>query len=190
MQLTLLISLTHRRWNVPLLAQFHEHPQVKFVTLAKALGCSRSALSASLQALADLGLIRRNQGHGHPMRPEYLLEPDAVDLATTCADVHQTLNAWRHRELGYRKWTLPLVLATGHDERRFADLRHLLSPITARALALSLKDLERERWLCRRVHNRYPPEPRYALGQPGKTIYRLVNRMVAAGLGRAQPKLA
>ncbi|MEM1088736.1 MAG: winged helix-turn-helix transcriptional regulator [Pseudomonadota bacterium] len=181
MQLSLLINLTHRRWNLPLLAQFHKRPAVKFVTLANALGCSRSALSVSLQSLRDLGLVQRNEGHGHPMRPEYLLAPSAMDLAKTCAEIHQTLQAWEHRELGYRKWTLPLVLATGPEERRFADLRQLLSPITARALALSLKDLEREQWLSRTVQNDYPPEPRYALGRPGRTLYRLVRGGTIAG---------
>ena len=121
-----------------------------------------------------MGLVRRNTGYGHPLRPEYLLEPRAATLASICGAVHGKVEAWQAQDLAYRKWSLPLVLATGLAERRFADFRQQLAPITARALAIGLKDLEQHRWLSRSVGDQYPPETRYALGQPGRILHRIV----------------
>ena len=37
------------------------------------LGLSRSMLTASLTQLIEAGWLQRNPGHGHPLRPEYVL---------------------------------------------------------------------------------------------------------------------
>ena len=47
--------------------------KAKFVVLQKRLGISRSSLQRTLRALIDAGLVKKNPGYGHPMRPEYLL---------------------------------------------------------------------------------------------------------------------
>ena len=45
----------------------------RFAVMLARLGLSRSALAASLAQLQEAGWLRRNPGHGHPLRPEYVL---------------------------------------------------------------------------------------------------------------------
>jgi len=80
----------------------------KFITLAHALGVSRASLSATLNHLIALGLVRRNPGHGHPMRPEYLLTDAGAALARHCAALDRPVARNGGPDLAYRKWTLPL----------------------------------------------------------------------------------
>jgi DNA-binding HxlR family transcriptional regulator len=45
----------------------------RFVTLVNRLGASKDAVSATLAQLIDDGVVQRNPGYGHPLRPEYLV---------------------------------------------------------------------------------------------------------------------
>ena len=44
------------------------------------LGVGRESLRATLDALRELGLVQPTPGHGHPMRPEYLLTAAGRDF--------------------------------------------------------------------------------------------------------------
>jgi len=65
-----LIGLVHHRWNILVIADLHRLSGAKFVTLVNHLDVSRGSLSTSLANLIELGIVRKNTGHGHPMRPE------------------------------------------------------------------------------------------------------------------------
>ncbi len=152
-----------------MLAWFSAHHQGKFVTLANHLGCGRGALSSSLSHLIELGLLRRNTGLGHPLRPEYLMTDNAADLASACASLHQQVQAWNCQGLAYRKWSLPLVVAVDRCQR-FNDLKQSLMPITPRALALGLAQLEKCAWVARQVTHHYPPITQYSLRSRGRQL--------------------
>src|SRR5262245_29802381 len=68
-----LVALFHNRWSVPILAELHRQRGSRFVTLARTLGMSRESLRRTLAALIESGLVGRNPGYGHPLRPEYVL---------------------------------------------------------------------------------------------------------------------
>ncbi len=73
-----LVALFHNRWSVPILAELHRQRGSRFVTLARTLGMSRESLRRTLAALIESGLVGRNPGYGHPLRPEYVLSMPVV----------------------------------------------------------------------------------------------------------------
>ena len=66
-------KLVAGRWLVPLMAHVGAEEGARFAAMRARLGLSRSALAASLAQLQEAGWLRRNPGHGHPLRPEYIL---------------------------------------------------------------------------------------------------------------------
>ncbi len=167
-----LVHLVARRWSIPVLARLHAAGGgAKFVTLAQALRVSRASLSATLNHLIALGLVRRNPGHGHAMRPEYLLSGQGAALARHCAALDRTVACNGGPDLAYRKWTLPLVAAIGDDRVRFRDLRSTLAEATPRAITIGLKQMVEERWVDRSLIDDYPPAAGYHLLPRGERIW-------------------
>lgn len=154
-----LIALCHHRWSTPVLAELGQTRGTRFVVLANRLGVGRTSLRRTLDALVELGLVRRNPGYGHPLRPEYLLTPEGEEAAARCERLLAAVNG--KRDIVLRKWSLPVLLALGR-QARFSELRDALPGVTARALALALKDLERAGLVDRRVEETYPPTAVYA----------------------------
>ena len=178
--LSALVALVHRRWNIPILAELAERGGAKFVTLASALDISRASLTASLKALIELELVAKNPGHGHPMRPEYILTGRGRRSGEICLRLTKSLTNAADVELALRKWTLPVVAAIGDDLRRFSELRRLLPQATSRAVALALKPMSERNWIRRSVIDDYPPTAGYALKPKGRRILRLVRELLEA----------
>jgi DNA-binding HxlR family transcriptional regulator len=177
------IALFHRRWAVPVLVELERGRGAKFITLANRLGVGRDTLRATLEDLVSMGLVARNPGHGHPMRPEYLLTAAGSHLAPSSGRLLATVRRLDIEPLALRKWTLPVTLVIGHDEWRFSELRDELPGITPRALTLSLKDMGACRLIRRDVDDDYPPVPRYRLlrrAQPLLDTLEPMARIVAA----------
>jgi len=181
--LSSLIELVHHRWNIPVLAQLQKHAGSKFVTLVNTLNVSRGSLSASLAVLIDLGLVYRNTGHGHPMRPEYLLADAGKELGAHCAALYDIIQRRKAADLAYRKWTLPLVAAIGDEVLRFNELKLELTDATPRAITLGLKSLVQERWATRTLIDDYPPAAGYQLGSTGQKILPCVEGLLTARSG-------
>lgn len=173
--LSSLISLVHHRWNIPVLALLHKHSGCKCVTMVNSLRVSRASLSASLTDLIEMGLVYRNTGHGHPMRPEYLLTDEGKTIGAICADLNKAVQRRRAGDLAYRKWTLPLVAALGDDVLRFNELRTALADATPRAITLGLKSIVQERWATRTLIDDYPPAAGYQLRPTGQRILSCVD---------------
>jgi DNA-binding HxlR family transcriptional regulator len=149
-----LIALCHHRWSIPILAELHRDNGAKFVTLVQRLNISRDALSRTLEALIQLGLIKRNTGYGHPLRPEYILTApgnqigqDALELLNHLQQL-ETSNS-SSLNIALKKWTLPILHAIHHRINRFSSLRETLPSLSPRALTLTLQDLEQLTWLTR-----------------------------------------
>ena len=131
---------TAGRWIIPLLAAMAKEPGSRFGALVRRLQISRSVLSATLLILEEQGWMVRHHGHGHPLRPEYMLTPAGRRLARWSAGIVVE----RNRNLipdGLGRWSLPVLLALSFSPKRFSSLQRDLAPITPRALSLGLQQL-------------------------------------------------
>jgi DNA-binding HxlR family transcriptional regulator len=144
-----LIALCHHRWSLPILSELHRDNGAKFVTLVQRLEISRDALSRTLEALTQLGLVKRNTGYGHPLRPEYILTASGQQIGQPALELINHLNQLEASGTALKKWTLPILHAIHHGIDRFSSLRETLPSLGPRALALTLHDLERLAWLTR-----------------------------------------
>jgi DNA-binding HxlR family transcriptional regulator len=161
-----LVELSHHRWSMPVLAEIHRTRGSRFATLAGRLGIAGESLRRTLAHLLDGGLIERNPGYGHPLRPEYLLTRRGRLVAR---HVYPLVECLAGREgVALKKWSLP-VLAELDQPRRFSELRAAL-PASPRALTLALKDLQAARLVRRRVTDEYPPQVRYEATRAARPI--------------------
>jgi DNA-binding HxlR family transcriptional regulator len=144
-----LIALCHHRWSIPILAELHRDNGAKFVTLVERLRLSRDALSRTLDALTQLGLIKRSTGYGHPLRPEYILTPTGKQIGQNVLELLYQIQQLEASNVALKKWTLPILHAIHHGINRFSGLRETLPTISPRALTLTLQDLEQLAWLTR-----------------------------------------
>ncbi len=151
---TVPLRLVHHRWGIPILAELHRQGGARFAALRGHLGISRDALTSTLTYLIELGLVSRNAGHGHPLRPEYLPTTAGRSLAAPCDELHSELVGLGLEKVGLRKWSLPIVGAVHGAHDTFSSLRGVLEPITPRALSRSLTDLV-EAALLERDERRY-----------------------------------
>jgi DNA-binding HxlR family transcriptional regulator len=162
-----LASLFHHRWAAPVLAELERERGTRFVLLANRLGVPRETLSRTLTALIEGGLVTRNPGHGHPLRPDYLLTPAGAQVAPGCLSL---LDVLPDRNLSLKKWSVPVLAAVG-EGARFSDLIVEL-PASPRALALALKDLQTLGLVEREVVGGYPPTTRYRPTAAGRRVQR------------------
>jgi DNA-binding HxlR family transcriptional regulator len=144
-----LIALCHHRWSIPILAELHRDNGAKFVTLVQRLQLSRDALSRTLEALIQLGLVKRNTGYGHPLRPEYILTAPGKHIGQNALELLYQIQQLEATNTTLKKWTLPILHAIYHGINRFSSLRETLPNISPRALTLTLQDLEQLTWLTR-----------------------------------------
>src|SRR6185436_15077951 len=122
-----LIALFHHRWSAPVLAELLRQKGSRFAALAGILGVGSDSLRRALDSLLTLGLVARNPGYGHPLRPEYVLTDDGRVVAERCAE----LLATNEGEVLLKKWSLP-VLAALMQPARFSELRAAVPGVTPR----------------------------------------------------------
>ena len=164
-----LVRLSASRWYIPVLAAM-ESGEARFGVLVRRLGISRSALSRCLDSLETLGWLRRNPGHGHPLRPEYLLTAAGRPIAAWSARVvrERTRLGLGTPDLG--RWSLPLVFKLESGWKRFSTLEAELDPISPRSLSLTLKQGLGSRLVTRRLEDAFPPLPLYGLTGRGRDL--------------------
>ena len=85
MDIKLLVKISARAWSLDILAQMYRGVPGRQAALLSATQAGRTAFSKSLAHLVELGLVERNPGHGHPLRPEYRLT-DRGKIAAAMAD--------------------------------------------------------------------------------------------------------
>lgn len=153
-----LVALCHHRWSLPVLAEIGRTRGSRFATLTGRLGISGESLRRTLAALREAGLVERNPGYGHPLRPEYVLTAEGRRLAPRARRLLAAVGD--HQGVALRKWSLPVLAELG-EPRRFSELRARL-PVTPRALALALRNLETAGLVRRSVTTDRPPQTSYA----------------------------
>ena len=168
-------QLVHHRWSPPVLAELLRSSGTRFVALERQIGVSRESLRRTLAALIDAGLVVRNPGYGHPLRPEYVLSEEGKRVAAVCARLLAELEGIEDAAL--RKWSLPVVAALGSGPRRFSQLRVALPEVSARALALALKNVAAAGLVERIVTPDYPPATVYRPTGRGRRLASILSEL-------------
>ena len=68
------------------------------------------------------------------------------------------------------KWSVDVLLALGDGSRRYHELLADLDPISEKVLTQTLRAMERDGLIGRRVHAEVPPRVEYALTPLGATL--------------------
>jgi DNA-binding HxlR family transcriptional regulator len=160
-----LIALFHHRWAPPALALLDDRDGARFVELQRKLDVGHDSLRRALDALIELGYVRRNPGYGHPLRPEYVI----TAAGRGSAEVARRASRATTRETLLRKWSVPVLAELGGG-RRFSELRAALPGVTPRALALALRELEEARLVRREVLPTRPPSTLYRASRRGAAV--------------------
>ncbi len=155
---------------MPVMARFHTDSAQRFAQLRQALAIGSESLSKTLDYLVKMGWLARNQGHGHPLRPEYLLKDDGKAAAHVAHTLSQSLGKLNIDPSQLTRWTYPLLLLMRQGNTRFSDFEHALDKTTSRAIAQCLKKLVSLGIVERNVGEEYPPSPRYTLSQCGTVL--------------------
>ena len=179
MDIDMLVKLASRAWSLDILAHLSTGMPARQAQLLAATGATRTAFKASLEHLIRLGLLERNPGHGHPLRPEYRLTVKGRDIARVAGQLIDTVREKPAAALLRRAWTLPILAVTGAP-RRFKEIKADLVPITDRALSTSLQQLEDHACVRRHVDvSRRPLRPTYQAVELGAQINRAISSIVS-----------
>ncbi|MFT5064520.1 MAG: DNA-binding HxlR family transcriptional regulator [Yoonia sp.] len=158
------VNITSKAWALPILSNLHDGIPGRQATLLAATGASRTAFAQSMEHLVKTGLMERNPGHGHPLRPEFRLTPIGI-TAAAIANKIQNASDSEDQDLLRRSWTLP-ILTSLYTPSHFNEIKRDLVTITDRALSQSLKSMEERNWVLRSVND---------AARPPRSIYSAVN---------------
>lgn len=169
MDINLFVNITSRAWTMSILANLHRGVAGRQAPLLTATGASRTAFAQSMAHLVSLGLVERNPGYGHPLRPEFRLTLQGVAAAELAHKI-QTLSKDEDLGLLRRSWTLP-VLTVVHRPKHFNEIKRSLTAISDRALSQSLSAMEERAWVNRNVEEgARPPRSIYSAANLGSLI--------------------
>lgn len=174
-QLNTICDLFQRRWSASILSELYALDGAKFVTLAHRLGASPTVVRATLDDLIERGWVERNPGHGHPLRPEYLLTSAGARLAPQCVAVNAELGKIGMATSELRRWSMPVLYLAGRRAYRFVEFLDTLGSVTDRALSLTLKDLCGATLLFRSVVDSYPPTSVYGATSSGQALLPILS---------------
>lgn len=165
-----LVQLTSQRWLVPLLADLAAHGGARFAELLHRLALPRDSLVRTLAAATAQGWVARNSGHGHPLRPEYLITDSGRQLALRAQQIAAAQARLCLPPGSLTRWGLPLAaaIADGHD--RFNSLSRRLAPASPRALSQGLLALGKWALIERLVIDSRPPASRYSVTGAGAML--------------------
>lgn len=166
------------RWSVPILSEISHQDGARFVTILNRIGISRSVLSSTLGKLVEDGLVMRNPGYGHPLRPEYLLTPYGRKIAPFCIDLFKCVEERKALRLVQSRWALRILFLLVGPGTRFSELRARLAPITPRALSEELKLLTSEGYITRVIRDDYPPMTIYQLTKKSEPFISILERHI------------
>ncbi|MEP5729053.1 MAG: winged helix-turn-helix transcriptional regulator [Sulfitobacter sp.] len=165
MDINLIVNISSRAWSLRILALMHQGTPGRQAPLLAKTNAGRTAFGQSLRHLIDLGLVERNPGHGHPLRPEYRLTAQGIEAAALADQIEHAAPQDIGNTLLRRTWTVP-VLAVSHQPVFFSDIKAALPAITDRALSQSLKQLRACEWVTRDVSTEVSPP---------RAVYQTIN---------------
>lgn len=158
------------RWVVPIMALLAREQGARFAAMANRFGLSRHSLSRTLEQLRGWGWVAPNPGHGHPLRPEYVLSETGAPVGRVCAQIMAERERMGLEPAHLPRWSLPLIAGLGGDWLRFGDLRMRLDPVTPRALSLTLQQMVGRDLVARRLEDGFAVVPLYGLTGRGHEL--------------------
>jgi DNA-binding HxlR family transcriptional regulator len=164
-----LVALSRHRWTVALIATVGERGGARFVELLHRLPIARESLTRALEQARAGGWIMRNPGHGHPLRPEYVLTKAGAAVAAAARAIAAAQVQLGIAPAALGRWSIPVLRLLGDGETRFNALERALGA-SPRALTLTLKALAEEGLVDRKVTEGWPPATSYALTGRGQTL--------------------
>ena len=154
-----LVNLCARAWSLPILAAMDAGVPGRQAPLIAWTGSGRTAFGHSLDHLQQGGWVRRNPGHGHPLRSEFVLTDAGKTMARLAGNIYRQVSRPEDKAVARLSWSVPAI-ALMSPETRFSDLRAGLAPVTDRALSQTLARLEGANWITRDVARQSrPPRP-------------------------------
>lgn len=175
-----LINISRSRWAAPLLADLAANRGGRFVELLHRLALPRDSLVRTLHVLNELGWVMRNPGHGHPLRPEYLLTPEGARVAAGATAIAATQAQLGLAPGSLTRWGMPLVRTIGSSQARFNELVRTLAAATPRAISQGLQTLAMNDLVARQVLDSYPPTTLYRLTPGGFLLADAVGMAITA----------
>ncbi len=85
------------------------------------------------------------------------------------------------------KWTVLLIILLGDGPKRFNQMRRMVGGISQRMLTLTLRRLERDGLVRRRVWPTQPPRVEYGLTTLGRSLRGPIRAFWGMGLYQQQP---
>jgi DNA-binding HxlR family transcriptional regulator len=76
------------------------------------------------------------------------------------------------------KWSVYVIALLGDGTRRFTDLRRSIEGISQRMLTVTLRGLERDGIVTRKVYPVVPPRVDYALTPMGQTLLATIRQLI------------
>lgn len=167
-----LIALGQHRWMVALIADLAANRGARFVELIHRLGIARDTLSRTLEAGMAVGWVMRNPGHGHPLRPEYVLADDGQRLAGLAQRQMAAQQQLGIAPGALTRWGIPIIHAVDNGATRFNTLSRALPLASPRAVSQGLRALTSHDLVARILVDSRPPASLYSLTEAGRTLVR------------------
>jgi len=76
------------------------------------------------------------------------------------------------------KWTLTIVTLLREETRRFSELRRSAEGISQKTLTITLRELERDGFVTRRIFATIPPRVEYTLTTMGRDLLALADSLL------------
>lgn len=168
-----LVALGQHRWMAALIADLAAHHGARFVVLGNRLGVGRETLSRTLEATILVGWVMRNPGHGHPLRPEYILTEEGERLAGLAARQVAVQQRLGIAPGVLTRWGMPIIHSLDTGLSRFNDLSRALNPASPRALSQGLRALANHDLVARILIDTRPPASLYSLTDAGRVLARV-----------------
>nr|WP_330084928.1 helix-turn-helix domain-containing protein [Methylocystis iwaonis] len=80
------------------------------------------------------------------------------------------------------KWSVLVIMLLGDGTKRFSELKRLIDGVSQRMLTLTLRGLERDGLVFRKVFPTVPPRVEYTLTPLGKTLLKTVSSLAIWGI--------
>lgn len=77
------------------------------------------------------------------------------------------------------KWSLLILVALNDRKLRFMELKRLIGDITQRVLTQTLRNLERDGYVARKVYPTSPPTVEYWLTPLGKSLLKPMSTLIS-----------
>ncbi len=173
MDIRFLVKLTSKAWSLKILGLLDAGVPGRQASLIAETQASRTSLASSLEHLIALGLVEKNPGHGHPLRPELRLTEAGALAGATANRILASVPQEGSFGLIKKAWTVPILAVTARPQR-FSFIKSQLGTVTDRALSKSLSALEEQWWIRRTIeYSQRSPFPTYQAVSAGKRINRV-----------------